>query len=131
MRAQLGADPAAFAVRFALAALATWRVTHLLAQEDGPADVVVRLRARLGESQLGELMDCFACLSVWVAAPASRYVVRSSREAIPVALALSGAACLLERAAGGEADAEPVWEPTEGGGYAVLRAAAGGAHGER
>ena len=131
MRAQLGADPATLAVRFALAALATWRVTHLLAQEDGPADAVVRLRARLDESPLGELMDCFACLSIWVAVPASRWVVRSRSDAIPVALALSGAACLLERAGEREPDTEPVWEPSEGGGYAVLRAAAGGDQDER
>jgi Protein of unknown function (DUF1360) len=114
--------------RFALAALATWRVTHLLAEEDGPADAVVRLRARLGASPLGELMDCFACLSVWVAAPASRYVARSRRDAVPVALALSGAACLLERAYQRAPVVEPVWEAIEEGGrHAVLRAAASGA----
>jgi Protein of unknown function (DUF1360) len=85
------------ATRFALASLATWRVTHLLAEEDGPADVVVRVRARLGTSFAGELMDCFACMSVWVAAPVSLTVARRARD-VPVAwLALSGAACLLER----------------------------------
>ena len=46
-------------IRFALAVLATWRVTHLLTSEDGPADLVVRLRARLGEGFAGDLMDCF------------------------------------------------------------------------
>ena len=55
--------------RFALASLATWRLTHLLAEEDGPFDVVVSARARLGAGQLGELMDCFNCLSMWVALP--------------------------------------------------------------
>ena len=84
--------------RFALASLATWRVTHLLAEEDGPADAVVRLRARLGTGQLGELMDCFYCLSMWVAAPFSLTVTRRRRDAPLVWLALSGAACLLERA---------------------------------
>ena len=39
---------AAFWARLVLAVLATWRLTHLLAREDGPADLVVRLRARLG-----------------------------------------------------------------------------------
>ena len=57
--------------RFVLAVLATWRVTHLLASEDGPADIVVRLRRMLGQSLLGRLMDCFNCLSLWIAAPAA------------------------------------------------------------
>jgi hypothetical protein len=87
-----------FATRFALAALATWRVTHLLAEEDGPADVVARLRASLGAGQLGELMDCFFCLSIWIAAPFSLAVTRRGRQAPLTWLALSGAACLLELA---------------------------------
>jgi hypothetical protein len=90
--------------RFALASLATWRVTHLLAEEDGPGDAVVRLRARLGAGQLGQLMDCFYCLSVWVAAPFSLTVARRRRDAPLIWLALSGAACLLERAT---SDAQP------------------------
>jgi hypothetical protein len=84
-------------VRFALASLAAWRLTHLLAEEDGPADVVVRLRARAGSGQLGALMDCFYCLSMWVAAPLSLTVVRRLRDAPVTWLALSGSACLLER----------------------------------
>lgn len=87
-----------FIVRFAVASLATWRVTHLLAEEDGPADVVLRLRERAGASVLGSLMDCFGCLSLWVAAPLAA-VVAERREDVPlVCLALSGTACLLERA---------------------------------
>jgi uncharacterized protein DUF1360 len=80
-----------------LGSLATWRLTHLLAEEDGPADLVVKARAALGESLAGELMDCFYCLSVWVAAPLSLGVARRRSE-LPIAwLGLSGAACLLER----------------------------------
>jgi hypothetical protein len=88
--------PGESAVRFGVAVLATWRVTHLLVSEDGPADVVVRLRARLGSTPAGQLMDCFKCLSLWVAAPASLSVVRRPPELVPVWLAVSGAACLLE-----------------------------------
>ena len=40
-------------MKFVVAALATWRVTHLLASEDGPADIVVRVRRRLGDGVLG------------------------------------------------------------------------------
>lgn len=86
------------ATRFALAAVATWRVTHLLAEEDGPGDVVVRARARLGDGPVGSLMDCFACMSVWVAAPLARTVAPRGADTTLAWLALSGAACLLERA---------------------------------
>ena len=86
------------ASRLALAALATWRVTHLLAEEDGPHDAVVRLRTRVRRPWLGDLMDCFYCLSVWVAAPLSLASGRRGRDLPLTWLALSGAACLLERA---------------------------------
>lgn len=84
--------------RFALASLAVWRLTHLLAEEDGPADVVFRLRGSAGAGRVGGLMDCFYCLSVWVAAPFSLVVARRPRDAPLAWLALSGAACLLEQA---------------------------------
>jgi hypothetical protein len=86
------------AARFALAALATWRVAHLLAEEDGPFDAVVRLRAGAGSGVLGDVMDCFYCLSVWVAALFSATACRRARDLPVTCLALSGAACLLERA---------------------------------
>ncbi len=83
--------------RFGLAVLATWRLAHLVAYEDGPANAIARIRARAGESLVGELMDCFNCLSLWTAAPLA-FAVADRRRDTPVAwLALSGAACLLER----------------------------------
>ena len=98
-------------MRFALASLATWRVTHLLAEEDGPANVVVRLRERAGDGSLGELMDCFYCLSVWVAAPFGFALARRPRDAPLHSLALSGAACLLEQATRERAGADVLVEP--------------------
>jgi hypothetical protein len=86
-----------YATRFVVASLATWRVAHLIAEEDGPADVVVRVRATLGDGVLGRLMDCFACTSVWAAAPLTLAVTRRPREVVPTWLALSGAACLAQR----------------------------------
>lgn len=86
-----------FWLRFVLAVLATWRVTHLLANEDGPADLIFRFRARLGQSLAGRLMDCFNCLSLWIAAPAALFVSRRPMEWLLTWLALSGGACLLER----------------------------------
>jgi len=86
-------------LQFVLAVLATWRVTHLLANEDGPADIIFRLRRRLGESVLGHLMDCFNCISLWVAAVFAFAVATSLLSWLLCWLALSGAACLLERTA--------------------------------
>ena len=85
-------------LRFVLAVLAVWRVTHLLAGEDGPADIIVRFRALLGSSLAGKLMDCFYCLSIWIAAPAALFVTRRPLDWLLTWLALSGSACLLERA---------------------------------
>ena len=87
-------------VRFSLAALAAWRVTHLLAAEDGPGAVIARARSRLGSGPLGELADCFGCLSMWVCVPLVPFVARRRSEAPACWLALSGAAFLLERLGG-------------------------------
>lgn len=83
-------------LRFGLAALATWRVTHLLVNEDGPADAIVRVRAKLGDSQLGALMDCFHCASMWVAIPFAFFAARKPADRVAAWLALSGAACLIQ-----------------------------------
>jgi len=99
--------------RFLLAVLATWRVTHLLAGEDGPANLIVRFRALLGQSLAGKLMDCFNCLSLWIAAPAALFVSRSPLEWFFSWLALSGGACLLERFGHEPVVIEPVPEPLE------------------
>jgi Protein of unknown function (DUF1360) len=88
-------------VSLAVGALATWRLTHLFVEEDGPGSVVVRLRASAGDSLVGELLDCFYCTSIWVAVPVAVAVAPRPRE-FPLAwLALSGAACLLEQATAG------------------------------
>ena len=80
-----------------MAALAAWRVSHLLASEDGPGDIVARLRARLGDSVLGKLADCFGCLRVWIAIPLAFFVSEGALNLVVTWLALSGAAFLLER----------------------------------
>jgi len=87
----------AFWEKLVLAVLATWRVTHFLSSEDGPADLLFHLRERLGPTFAGQLMDCFFCLSLWVAAPLSLMVTHQLLDWLLTWLALSGAACLLER----------------------------------
>ncbi len=85
------------AFRFVLATLAVWRITHLLAAEDGPWDVLLRFRRALGAGMAGKLVRCFYCLSIWVALPFAWFLKGNAAETVVGWLALSGAAVLLER----------------------------------
>ena len=99
---------------FLLAVLATWRVTHLLANEDGPADVIFELRRRLGDGFIGSLMDCFNCMSIWTAAPLALFVSTDPLTWGVSWLALSGGTCLLERLGSASAGAPHNMQPKEG-----------------
>jgi len=83
--------------RFVIAALAVWRLSHLLAAEDGPWDIIVRIRRRLGTTNWGKLMDCFYCLSVWISIPFAFFVVNGMLDRFIVWLALSGAVSLANK----------------------------------
>lgn len=84
--------------RLALAALVAWRLTHLLAAEDGPFGLVLKLRTRLGNGAWGQLMDCPYCVSLWVAAPLALLLARDLLGWALSVLALSGAVCIVEAA---------------------------------
>jgi len=103
-----------FLLRFVLAILATWRITHLLAREDGPFQLLAELRARLGHGFFGGLMDCFNCLSLWVAALAALYVSTAALDWLMSWLALSGAACLLDQLAAPPMSIERISEEVRG-----------------
>jgi hypothetical protein len=81
-----------------LGILAVWRITHLLTSEDGPWQIIVRLRRLAGDGFWGELMDCFYCLSLWIAAPLAIAVGTGLKEKLLLWPALSAGAVLLERA---------------------------------
>lgn len=103
------------AVAWGLGVLAVWRLTHLLWAEDGPGQLVLRLRQRAGAGWLGQLLDCFYCLSLWTALPVTGALVYAQAaevgsvagafelsatailRAVVGWLALSGGAILLER----------------------------------
>ena len=86
-----------YAFRFLLATLAVWRVTHMLSREDGPWDLVLRLRRSLGTGMPARLVACFYCLSVWVALPFAWFLKGDAVETLVGWLALSGGASLIER----------------------------------
>jgi hypothetical protein len=81
---------------FFLASLAVWRISHLFQAEDGPFDIFFRLRRWLGNSIFGKLLDCFYCLSIWIAVPAAWLVGRDWSERLLLWLALSATAILVE-----------------------------------
>ena len=110
-----------YSLRLIVAVLATWRITHLLANEDGPADLVARFRLRLGTGLAGQLMDCFKCLSLWVALPIALFVTRRPLDLLLTWVALSGAACLLERLGQEPIVIEPITKPEEEKNLGMLR----------
>lgn len=57
---------------FILAVLATWRVSYMIAREDGPGDVFALMRERVGQSTwYGRGLHCVLCISFWLSLPAA------------------------------------------------------------
>jgi hypothetical protein len=82
---------------FVLGVLTAWRITYFLQAENGPWDIVIRVRQFVGEGFWGKLLDCFYCLSVWMAAPIAYLVGQSWLERGLLWPSCSAAAILLER----------------------------------
>jgi hypothetical protein len=93
---------------FLLGVLCVWRITHMLNAEDGPGDVLVHLRRQAGEGFFGQLLDCFYCLSVWVAALPAMVLGEKLGERVLLWPALSAGAILLERVTDRQASEPPV-----------------------
>jgi hypothetical protein len=83
--------------------LAVWRVTHLLHAEDGPWDMSVGLRRAAGDGFFARLLDCFYCLSLWVALPIALLIGSGPAPTLVLWLGLSGGAIALNRALPAEA----------------------------
>ena len=81
----------------ALGILCVWRITHLLQAEDGPWDLVLRLRSAAGNGLLGAMLDCFGCLSLWVAIVFAALLAHGVLHGMLLWPALSGGAMLLQR----------------------------------
>jgi len=80
-----------------LGVLGVWRLTHLLSQEAGPAEALAKLRSFAGSGFWGQLLGCFYCMSLWIAAPFALFLGQNWKERALLWPALSGAAILLER----------------------------------
>lgn len=86
-------------VKYAILVVVVWRLTHLISQEDGPFDIIIRVRKLFGNSVIGKLMDCFYCLSVWIGCGVAFYAgwEGGAEEIIILTFYYSGASLLLEK----------------------------------
>lgn len=84
-------------LRIVLAVFCVWRVTHLLNAEDGPWRLFAKLRRAAGSGRFAELLDCFYCLSLWVAAPLSILLAPDWTDRLLLWPALSAGAIVIER----------------------------------
>lgn len=82
---------------FLVAVLATWRITHLLSREDGPFDILFRVKKQLGQGFFGNLLDCFYCLSIWISVPFAAWTGNGILEIVIDTIAISGAACIIQK----------------------------------
>jgi hypothetical protein len=69
--------------------------------------VVVKLRGVTGNGFAGKLLDCFYCLSLWVATPLAAFVPETWPERLLWWPALSAGAILLERLTARRGDEAP------------------------
>jgi hypothetical protein len=84
--------------------------------EDGPFALIARLRRLAGDGVLGQMLDCFYCLSMWSAALIAFPLAKSALHYFYLCLALSAGAILLESLAHRHGNPEPVYyeEPIGG-----------------
>lgn len=101
-------------MRALIAALATWRLTQFLVIDDGPFDLLFRLRAKVGrydldpadgyspKTALGRLFECAHCMGKWVGLALALLVVFPTKvgDVILTALALAGAQSMIEEKRG-------------------------------
>ena len=92
----------------AIGILVTWRMTHLVSNENGPWNVLEKLRRWAGPRMLGELLVCFYCLSLWIAAPLAALLGSNWRDRLMLWPTISAGAILLERLTLRGEDAVPI-----------------------
>lgn len=83
--------------KYLILVIAVWRLTHLISAEDGPFNLIIRLRKLLGATFFGKLMDCFYCLSIWIGFAFAMYAGADFKEVVIMTLYYSGASLLLQK----------------------------------
>jgi hypothetical protein len=82
---------------FILAALAVYRLSRMLTDEEGPFMVFTRLRGLARhDTWIGRGLECIMCVSVWVALIAALYIDQTWT--LPLTwLALSGVTVIIRK----------------------------------
>lgn len=83
---------------FFLLTFAVYRVTRIIADEDGPFDFAVNFRHFLKSNKyifFYKLTDCFYCLSMWISVPAAFLMTTDVKMWFIYWLALSGLSCII------------------------------------
>jgi hypothetical protein len=95
-------------LRIAVAALAVWKVCQILAYEDGPWDLVIRLRKSLYRErdrlknrerisgQVLLMISCVSCSSFWVSIPAAFWVTSIWQDRIVSWLCVAALATVID-----------------------------------
>lgn len=97
-------------LRFILAVFACFRLAELIAVDEGPGDVLLMLRAKLGaydlgddgqpETGVGRMISCPYCLGVYIAAGLALIVSPWGYEILLWWLAIAGGQAFLQRVGG-------------------------------
>jgi len=88
--------------------LATWRLSSLIAGEDGPWNIFLRLRLKLGfeydkhskliaKTELAKGMECPYCNSIWIASFLVLPLVSNPIEWLYYLLAVSAGAIIVDK----------------------------------
>jgi len=83
-----------------IAALVTYRLARMIAWEEGPGGVFVRLRGKLDPDQqtwLGRGLNCPLCVGFWLALPITLLVVPPDWSLIIAWWAVAGAQTALQK----------------------------------
>ncbi len=95
----------------AILALATWRLTSLLSNEDGPGEVFAKIRSKLGvrydqqskpygTNLVSQALSCVWCASWWIGLFwTALYLVWQPSVYLALPLALSAGAIIIEECA--------------------------------
>ena len=101
---------------YIIMALATWRISNLIVNEDGPWELLERLRnfigvkdgpyGKYGTNVIARGISCVWCLSVWIGAILTAIYLILPDVTLPLTLpfALSTVAVILDEVINGEGD---------------------------